>query len=160
MKVTAFDFWDTERELGVEIDMEEVGLKRLKKNEMFIIDDVTYIVTKVFKKKSMGKGKLIETRMVKYKVPNTVTTHVHKCPAKMVQMKNISVEERKKMVSKYGESTVNGWQLSGRVKLKIPLAHQCPGCKVVFFKDKAELPETVNVVSTKGKKKLKRRASK
>lgn len=157
MKVTAFDFWDKKRELGIQLDTKELGIKKLKKNEMFTIEDVTYLITKVFKRESHGNEKLIETRTVKYKIPNTVTTHVHKCSAKLAEMKRISVEERKKLVKKYGEVTVNGWQKDGRVKLKIELAHQCPGCKIVFYKDKPELPDTFDVTSIKGKKKLKRR---
>lgn len=158
MKVTAFDYWDKERGLGVQLDTEEHGIKELKKNVMFTIEDVTYLITKIFKKKkNFGNEKLVETRMVKYKIPNTVTTHVHKCPAKLKEMENLSVEGRKMLVGKYGENTVNQWQLTGRVKLKIELAHQCPGCKVTFYKDEVIAPESVKVVSTKGKKKLKRR---
>jgi len=158
MKVTAFDYWDKERTLGVQLDTQELKIETLKKNVMFTIEDVTYLITKVFKKKSLaGKDRLIETRTVKYKVPNTVTTHVHKCPAKFREMENMTVKGRKMLVKKYGESTVNNWQLSGRVKLKIELAHQCPGCKVTFYKEKIVNPESVSVISTKGKKKLKRR---
>lgn len=160
MKVTAFDFWDTERTLGIELDTDKLEIPefKLKKNEMFVHDDVTYMITKVFRKKSMGPDKLIETRVVKYKVPNTVSTHVHKCPAKLVQMSEITVEQRKKMVKQYGEVTVNGWQQQGRVKLKLDtLAHQCPGCKVVYYKEKNLLPDSVKVTSTKGKRKLKSR---
>ena len=157
MRVVAFDFWDTKRELGIGLDTQEVGIGKLKKDQMFTIDDVTYIITKIFKSKSHGEGKLVETRMVKYKIPNTVTTHVHKCPAKMVQMRNIDVEQRKELVKKYGESTVNGWQQNGRVKLKIELAHQCPECKVVFYKDAMQTPEAFQVTPIRGKKKLKQR---
>lgn len=158
MIVTAFDFWDTGRTLGVQLDTETIGLDKIKKNQTFNIEDVTYMVTKVFKKKSLGDQKLIETRMVKYKVPNTVTTHVHKCAHKLREMQNITIEGRKILVEKYGESTVNSWDKFGRVKLKMDtLAHQCPGCKTVFYKDKNLKPKSFEVTSLKGKKKLKRR---
>lgn len=158
MMVMAFDFWDTKRTLGIELDTESVGIDIIKRNQTFSIEDVTYLITKVFKKKSLGRQKLIETRMVKYKVPNTVTTHVHKCAHKLREMENMTVEGRKMLVEKYGESTINGWQKHGRVKLKMDtLAHQCPGCKTVFYKDKNLNPKSFEVTSLKGKKKLKSR---
>lgn len=157
MKVIAFDFWDKERSNGVEIEPSKLGIKNLKKNEMFIIEDVTYMISKVFTKKSI-KRKCIETKMLKYKIKDTVTTHVHKCPAKKGFMQKMTPESLKIMEDKFGKKTIKGWKEEGRVKMKTGLITQCPDCKCVFYKDKHVLPETIEVVSLKGKKKLKKRS--
>lgn len=156
MKVTSFDFWDNERKNPIVINTKDFNIKKVKKGERFTVDDVTYFINKTFKKKGY-EGKCIETKMIKYKIKNTVTTHVHKCPAKKGMMQRMTPETLELMAEKFGKKNVDSWFKEGRTKMKTGLITQCPECKCVFYKEKNVLPETVEVVSLKGKKKLKKR---
>lgn len=153
MKVIAFDSYDTEREKPVELE-----LKKVEKDASFTLDDVTYVVTKVFKRKvKKVKKKCIEIKMIAYKIENTVTTFSHRCPAKKGQMKKMKQETKDLLAEKYGQHTVDAWE-KGKNKMKIgALTSMCPDCGVVFFKDKVEIPEKVEVTSTYGKKQLVKR---
>lgn len=151
MKVTAFDSYDKGRENPVEIDIEIV-----KKDASFTQNDVTYIITKVFKRKSI-KGKCVEIKMIAYKLDNTVTTFSHRCPAKKGQMQKMKQETKDLLQQKYGKHTVEAWE-KGKNKMKIgALTSVCPDCGVVFFKDKIEIPQSVEITATYGKKKLHKR---
>ena len=153
MKVTAFDFYDKERKNPIELDIKK---KHVKKDEQFKLDDVTYLVTKVFSKKGY-ESKCIEVKMVAYKIPNTVTTFAHKCPAKKNQMEQIRPDHREELEKKFGKQNVDAWT-KGKVKMKTgSVTSVCPDCGVVFWKEKVELPQEVEVVSLKGKKKLVKR---
>lgn len=149
MKVTAFDFYDKDRKKPVELDM-----KKVQVGAEFEIDDVTYKITKVFfSSVPQIKGKCVELKTVRYKIKNSVTTFSHKCNARMGMMKKMGVEHREEMVKKYGKKTVESWE-AGRVKMRGHLATRCPDCECVFWKEKLENPEAVEIISLKGKKKL------
>jgi len=151
MKVTVFDSYDKERLNPVELDLKEV-----KKDASFTMNDVTYVVQKVFKKRGI-KGKCVELKMIAYKIANTTTTFAHKCMAKKGQMQKIKPETKDLLIQKYGKHTVDAWE-QGRNKMKFgSLTSICPDCGVVFYKDKVELPEKIEVTSTRGKKQLKKR---
>ena len=148
MKVIAFDSYDVKREKPVQIEV-----KKVKKDEVFTMNGVTYQITKVFKRKSI-EVRCIEIKMVAYKLENTVTTFSHKCPAKKGLMQRMKPETKELMVKKYGKHTIDAWE-EGKNKMKIgSLTSVCPDCGVVFFKDKVELPEKVEVLSTYNKKQL------
>ena len=147
-KVTTYDVYDTERKNPVELK-----LKEIEKGRTFNIDSVTYKIERVFKKDGQ---RCIELRMIKYKIPNGATVFVHKCPAKKRMMKKMTQEGKEQIAKKYGEHTLKAW-CEGRIKMKTALATVCPDCECVFWKDKDEPPEPVEVVSLKGKKQLTKR---
>lgn len=148
MKVVAFDFYDKERSRPAEIEV-----KKVAKGATFTLDDVSYVITKLFHKKGI-KLQCIEIQMVAYKIGNTVTTFSHKCPVKKGQMQKMKGDTREALVGKYGKKTVEAWE-AGKQKMKIgSLTAVCPDCKCVFWKDKHELPPTVDIISVRGKKRL------
>ena len=107
--------------------------KELQLGDEFTIDDVTYRVV------------LIErhavVRMFKYKIPNTATQVVHKCPAKKEMLDALSKEDLLKI------SDPKGKKKSNRIKMRGGAVTQCPHCKVTFWKEKEERPEQVEVES-------------
>jgi len=153
MKVIVFDFYDKDRQKPVEVKMKD---STIKKNKVFKKDDVSYRVTKVFKKPGFDR-KCVEIKMVAYKIANTVTKFAHKCPAKKGVMEKMTQESHKLLEEKYGKKTVSAWK-KGTVKLKVGhLSSICPNCGCVFWKEKNEKPEGFNIISLKGKKRLKKR---
>jgi len=149
MKVTMFDFYDEDRETPIDMKLKD---KTVSKGATFKKNDVTYMVTKVFNKKGY-KRKCVEVKMVAYKLPNTVGKFAHKCPAKKEIMLNMEQKHVKELIKKYGKATIKAWK-KGTVKMAGTAASVCPDCKCVFWKDKNELPDTIEVVSLKGKKRL------
>jgi len=153
MKVIAFDYYDKDRLKPIKLKLKETNVK---KNSTFKKEDVTYRVTKVFSKKGV-EGKCIEIRMVAYKIPNTVTTHAHRCPAKKGFMDRMQSEQHEVLEKKYGKFTVDAWK-KGKVKMKIgEISSICPDCECLFWKEKNELPEGMDIISLKGKKRLVKR---
>ena len=153
MKVIAFDYYDKYRDKPIELKLKE---NSVKKEATFKKNDVTYRVTKVFSKKGV-EGKCIEVRMVAYKIPNTVTTYAHKCPAKKGFMDRMEAEQHEILEKKYGKHTIAAWK-KGKVKMKIgELSSVCPDCECVFWKEENQAPDSVEVISLKGKKRLVKR---
>ena len=153
VQVYIVDYWDKERTQLVKM---KLSPDKVIKGATIKKDDVTYKVTKVFTNKKYDR-KCVEIRMVAYKIDNTVTKFPHNCPAKKGQMERMSQEHKEQLVQKYGEKTVEAWN-KGKVKMNTAeLATVCPECECVFWKEKNELPESVEVISLKGKKKLKKR---
>lgn len=128
-----FDHFDVERENPVTLKFS--GL--LRAGETFDVNDVTYRVTK--HKTQAGVPTLV-VRMIRYKIPDTSTQFIHKCPAKKGAVEKLDREDVVKI-----EAT--GTKLNGRVKMQSYNVKEqaCPHCKTVFWKDNIALPEEVEV---------------
>lgn len=117
----------------------------LRVDEEFTIDDVTYIVDHAewYADKQFGKAMV---RMTRYRIPDTATQFVHKCPAMEKHMSKLSHDDLMKFEAKLGEKTVEGLK-KGRVKMRHhkTLEQKCKHCGVVFWKKKNVLPEQVDV---------------
>lgn len=128
---TLFDIFDRDRRNPI---------KRNFKNELqigdeFVIDEVSYRV--------VITSQYAVVRMVKYKVPNTATQVIHKCPAKKEMLDGLSKEDCLKITDPKIKKSFK----SNRVKMHGGVVTQCPHCKVTFWKEKEEHPEQVEVQS-------------
>lgn len=141
---TLIEFWDNEGDNGVVVGFDEI----LQAGEAIVIDDVEYIVEEcdwsAVKKQGMA---LI--RMYRCKIPDTATTYVHKCPAKKQHVENLTADDILKLEKRYGKKKTDSWLQSNKIKLRTfsKLETKCEHCGVVFWKDKRDLPDTVQVDS-------------
>jgi len=135
--------------------------KKIKKGSTFTIDDVTYEVTGKVKLKVVGnhnKRKKFKVKQIRYKIKNDLTTIVHHCPVKKIMMNNLKPKQLKDLRKKYGKEKIKRWQEKGNVKMhSLQLVNICPSCGVQFFKDKREMPKSVEVIALKDKVQLKKR---
>lgn len=109
-KYVLYDIFDKKKANPVIIMFDH----KLKKKEVFSLNDVSYKVVGRWKKNEKHYARI---RMVKYKMSNTVTDMVHRCPAKDMD----------------------------HVKLRGHMRVKCPHCKVLFWKESMEFPEKVLV---------------
>lgn len=140
-----FDFYDEERENPVNMHFN----RKLKREDTFETNGVQYMVLGV----KMRAGVPVTTvRMVKYKIANTATQFVHKCPAKKGALEKMDRDD----IIKIEEKTKK--KLSSRVKMSShnTLQIKCPHCKTIFWKERNELPEQVQVSKVMGKKRKKK----
>lgn len=116
----------------------------VKVGDRFTIENVTYEVEDSDYFEDTGEGKAI-VRMVRYRIPDTATTAVHKCPAKKEHFDNMNAEDIIRLEEKYGAKKVKAW--SNKVKLKTynKLESKCEFCGVTFWKKVNTLPDTVEV---------------
>jgi len=133
IKYTLYDFFDREKTNCVLRNFS----KPLKVKQRFIINDVEYKVTRI-------KKKVAIVRMIKYKIDNSNTSFVHKCPAKKSTMEKLDQDDLIKLEKKVGKKQVKSWT-AGRVKMRGHFKQQCPFCKVIFWKESFEHPEEVSV---------------
>lgn len=140
MEYTLFDVFDRKKANPVKRNFK----KELEIGDEFVIDEVTYRVLIV------ERHAII--RMIKYKIPNTATQVVHKCPAKKEMLGQLSKEDLLKITDPKTKKNLK----TSRVKLQGSIVTQCPHCKVTFWKEKEERPEKVEIKSLfqqKGKRK-------
>ena len=146
MKITFFDVWDVDKINPVRIE----GKKDLKVGDKFHIDDVSYRVLE-------REGTTAVVRMFKYRIPDTATQFVHKCPAKKDKMDGLDRDDIVSFEDKYGKKVADKMR-SGRVKMgTLKLKTKCPFCKCIFWKENVAVPETVEVNKVAGRKQLKKR---
>jgi len=150
MKVIAIDSYDTDKVNPVEIDLPNSIV--LQKGNEFDLNDVTYKIESMdFKKKDT----YLTLKMIRYKISNTTTTIVHKCPARKNQFQKLPPATIDIMKEKYGKKSVESWQRDGRMKMgSRSLANVCPDCLCSFWKEEAQIPEKVIIKGTKLKKRM------
>jgi len=132
-----YDFFDKEKANPV-IRMFD---HKLKKKELFEINEVTYKVVGRWKK---NEKRFARIRMTRYKIGNTNTSVMHPCPAKKMEVESFTVNQIKKMKKKLTKKQF-GRMKDGRVKLRGHMKVSCPYCKVEFWKESMEFPEKVLV---------------
>lgn len=124
---------------------------------VFEHDNVEYRVIRTIQ--LIGKLPVIFVRMFRYKIANTSTTFVHKCPAKKNASQKLSRDDQIKLEEKHGKAKL-AKILNERVKIRsigAQVQFKCPFCATTFWKEQFELPETVQVDGVMNKKKLKKR---
>lgn len=136
---TLFDVFDEEKERPVKREFDE----ELEPGNEFTIDGVTYRVLTVDRPVAI-------VRMFKYKIPNTATQFVHKCPAKKGAFEKLGRED----VVKLEDTKKRNLNTHERVKMQGHMKQQCPHCKTIFWKESMEMPEPIQVPKVYGKKKL------
>ncbi len=155
-KYELIDYFDERTENTVK----RVFPKRLLVGQVIEKNDVAYIIEDVDWWPETRKGKAI-IRMVRYKIPNTATSFVHKCPAKKKAMEKLDSNDVIKIEKKYGkkgaEKRIKQWK-AGRAKLNShnKIETQCPLCDCVFWKEKNEVPEIVVIDGVMNKKRKKK----
>lgn len=140
MEYTLFDVFDRKKLNPVKRSFK----RELEIGDEFVIDEVTYRVL-IIERHAI-------VRMIKYKIPNTATQVVHKCPAKKEMLSQLSKEDLLKITDPKTKKNLK----TSRVKLQGSIVTQCPHCKVTFWKEKEERPEKVEIKSLfhkKGKRK-------
>ncbi len=142
---TLFDFFDKSHSHPIERTFETP----LQEGSEFTIEGVTYKVVGRLNVMFMGPVKFgnvpsLEVRMTRYKVENSSTQFVHKCPAKPDGSSKITDDDMMKFDPKKQK----------RVKLRTynVLEQACPHCKVIFWKERNEIPPEVHVDKVMGKK--------
>ena len=138
-----FDEYDEDRQNPVTLKFAKI----LTEGKMFEVHDVRYLVKAV---KQRAGVRIATVRMIRYKIPDTATQFIHKCPAKKGAVEKLDREDVVKI-----EAT--GKKLNGRVKMQSYNVKEqaCPHCKTVFWKEHLVLPEEVEVdrVMQRGRKK-------
>lgn len=159
-KYELIDFFDDKTENAIIHTFK----KKLVVGETFKKDDVVYEIEDADWWHDRRKGKAI-IRMVRYRIPNTATQFVHKCPAKKKAMEKLDKDDILQIEKKYGkkgaEKRIKQWK-AGRTKMnshnKVEI--KCPLCKCVFWKEKNEVPEAVTIDGVMNKKVLKSKGKK
>jgi len=152
MEYTLFSKYDEKKERPIKKEIE----KKINVNNEICIDDVYYKVIKKYESRKLGPCLIVD--MVRYKINNTTTTIVHKCPALNNAVKKLDEHDFKKLKEKYSEKKINDLLESTRTKMKtMGLVNICPTCGVIFYKDNQELPESIEIESLKNKVQLKKR---
>ena len=126
-------------------EREHVFQHPLRVHEAFTIDGVTYEVEHAEWDAQTKAGRAL-VKMTRYRIPDTATQFVHKCPAMQKQMDKITPDDLVKFEAQWGAKTVNGWK-SGRVKMRHhkSIEQPCKHCGVVFWKEQNLIPDTVDV---------------
>ena len=129
--------------------------QKLALGDIFNINDVTFSVEHI---EYIGNKAKALIRMRRYKIGNTQTQFVHKCPAKRDMMGKLSREDVIRMEKNVGKKQVKSWK-EGRVKLNSYNKKEiiCPECKTVFWKERDDIPDTVEINTTLNKKALRKR---
>jgi len=135
--------------------------KKLLFGSQFTINDVTYLVEHVehYEVDDCDGKALI--RMVRYKIPDTSTQFVHKCPVKKDAMEKLDRDDIVKLEQKLGKKRaakrIEAWK-TGRTKMQSynKLEKKCPLCECIFWKENNLVPETVIVDGVMHKQRLRK----
>lgn len=130
LEYTLFDVFDEERERPVQKHFNN----KLEPGSHFTIDDVTYRVVTL-------EPQVAVVRMLRYKIPNTATQFVHKCPAKKSALEKLGKED----VVKLDDLKKRNLKTHDRVKMQGHMKQQCPHCKTIFWKESMAMPDPVEV---------------
>jgi len=143
---TLYDVFDERRERPVRREF----TNKLEPGSQFTIDDVTYRVVTL-------EPQVAVVRMLKYKIPNTATQFVHKCPAKKGAFEKLSKDD----VMKLDDLKKRNLKTHDRVKMQGHMKQKCPHCRTIFWKESMAMPDPVQVpkVYKTKKKSSKRRKS-
>lgn len=153
MKLTVFDYWDKILENPKPLTLDRKG--PLAVGDTLEFNDVTYKVERRFNNPRLGDCAVL--KMVRYRIPDTATQFVHKCPAKKNAMDRMSREDLINLEQEQGKKATERMQ-QGRVKMGgIAPVVVCPFCKCEFWKKQVLIPEQVQVKKMLRKKKLKKR---
>jgi hypothetical protein len=125
-----YDYWDKEKAAAVYRDFP----KRLKPKQTFEIDGVSYFVCSTRRNPTGSISAVV--RMVRYRISDTATQVVHKCPALRDPQAKLSKEDVVKLDAVPAKKRV-------RTSAYNQLEHRCPHCGVVFYKSFNRIPETV-----------------
>jgi hypothetical protein len=100
-KYTLNEYYDPDKENPIEMEFK----KRLKEDQKFDVDDVTYKVIELdsvnYKNKEFFSEAIV--KMVRYRIPDTATQFVHKCPVKKTAAERLDSDDVIKIMKKYGE---------------------------------------------------------
>lgn len=135
-KYQLHDFWERPLSRPWKFD------HQLRRGETFEFDGVTYLVVK----KNNEKGWAV-VRMVRYKIPNTSSQFVHKCPAKKGHSESLSKDDIVQLQEKHGQKRAADI-MNERVKIRAvgaQLEFKCPFCETLFWREHFELPPPVFV---------------
>ena len=118
MNVWIYDFFDE----NFANPKKSTSNRPFKSGENFDIDGVTYNVVKAWSfKDDTGLNKIdldfAVVRMVKYRIPDTSTQFIHKCPAKKGAVTKLTREDVVKLKDKVGAKKISK-EKQGRVKMK------------------------------------------
>jgi len=134
--------------------------KKLKAGDYFSIQDTTYEIEEV-EWYSLAIGGKALVKMVRYRIPDTATQFVHKCPVRKKQGEDITDSDILKFEKDLGKDKANkkiAYMKSGRVKMQSynKLEIECPLCKCVFYKNHNSIPAPVIISKGMKKKRLKK----
>lgn len=153
------DFFDSEADKELQRDFSI----KLERDMTFTINDVTYAVEHAEHYNAVDDvtiGKAI-VKMVRYRISDTATSFVHKCPVKKSSMEKLDRDDVLKLETKFGKKgatkRIKAWK-TGRTKLQSynKLESKCPLCQCVFWKKHNRVPETVVIDGVMHKKGLKK----
>jgi len=137
---TLVETWDHDGENEIDVCLK----RQLNIGDRFTIENVTYQCEECDWFEKDGRGKAV-VKMVRYRIPDTATTTVHKCHAKKEHFNSLSGDDIIRLEQEHGAKKVKAWR--GKVKLKTynKLESTCEFCKVVFWKKINAVPDTVEV---------------
>jgi len=156
MNYTLFDYWDDSHKNPIPFSHEG----SLIVGTTFDVNDVTYRVMERFRGPAIGEVAVV--KMVRYKIADTATQFVHKCPAKKKAWDKFTAEDIVKLEEQRGRKVTDQMQMQ-RVKMRaLQTEIACSYCGTVFWKEVQALPETVDVerIMNKTKKKTTKKVSK
>ena len=133
MKYRFHEFFDQEGDKPIELNLNFTPVV----GTIFELDDVEYQIDHL-------EGHMGIIKMIRYKVANTATQIVHKCPA----IKNIlNKMDRDDVVSFNENITKNPESKKSRIRFNShnKLNVTCPHCNVIFYKNENVVPERVTV---------------
>jgi len=154
-KYELIDYYDDRTENVIK----RVFKKQLVRGQKIEKNDVVYEVEDADWWHDQGRAII---RMVRYKIPNTATQFVHKCPVKKKAMEKLDANDVLRIEHKYGkkgaEKRIKQWK-AGRAKMNShnKLETQCPLCECVFWKERNQVPETVVIDGVMGKKRKRKK---
>lgn len=136
-KFTFYDWFDDFTENPVSIKVPNA----LKAGDTFEQDGVTYKVKDAHVWHEEREGAAL-VRMTRYRIADTSTQFVHKCPAKNRLTTKLTRDDVTRIDSDKGLAKRKHWE---RVKLQSHnrLETKCPDCGVVFWKNAIDLPSEV-----------------
>jgi len=147
-----YDFFDENTEHPIKMKFDH----KLVAGEELDFNDVTYTVAEADFFEKHGTA---VTRMTRYKIPDTATQFVHKCPVKKKHMEKLDQDDVIKLEKQFGKDgaakRVKAWK-AGRAKMRSYNKYEtkCPLCECVFYKDHNTIPDEVTVDGVMKKKKL------
>jgi len=147
-----YDFFDGDTENPTKMVFD----RQLKTDEELKFDGVTY---KVIEADFFDKHGTAVIRMTRYRIPDTSTQFVHKCPVKKKHMEKLDRDDVIKLEKKFGKKgaakRVKQWK-NGRTKMQSynRIETTCPLCECVFYKKHNTIPDEVTVDGVMNKKQL------
>ena len=155
------DFFDDDGNTFIEYELDN----ELEQDSIFTINDVTYQVEYVEHQLSVTDEKwyagMAIIRMIRYKLSDTSTSFVHKCPVKKSVMEKLDRDDVINLEKKFGKigakKRIEAWKI-GRTKMRSynKLELKCPLCECIFWKENNLVPQTVIVDGIMSKQGLKK----